>query len=263
LDLIPVLRRGDFLKAIVLICPLVLFLSAVLWFSHNPVSPTPANEASLANPLGFLTSNFVYDGIVNIENILTSSGFLLLVCIFYPRNFRILAVWLLPLVALGAGALAEFTAISTHYTSLGICTIPCSFYGMSAIASGTIGFTVACFLIWFGLEWFGRDRSFQSDAAPNAQLRRNQVIVIVAFVSYILLLLLFSGILGLLILTPTHPQTSTGTSVVSPPPPAVLTEPAPTAFVHSAGLVYGLLFCISLFFQVNRHYHIFGLAPKK
>jgi hypothetical protein len=264
LDRFPALRRSDFLNTILLICPLVVFLSVLLWFSHDPISPTPVNEASLTNPVGFLTSNFVYDGIVNIETILTSSAYLLLVCIFYPRNFRFLAVCLLPLVALGAGALAELTAISTHYTNLGICTVPCSFYGMSAVAAGAIGFTIACFLIWFGLQWLGKiNRIFQSSSVSNTRLRRNRLAVMLAFASYILLLLFFSGILGLLIPVPAHPQTSTGTPAVSPPPPAVLTESTPTAFVHSAGLVYGFLFCISLLVQVNRHYDIFGLAPKK
>jgi len=139
------------LHAAIISAPVIVFTSIIVWFSQNRISPNPTVEASAANPLGLLTSNFVYDGSINIENIAISSVFLLIVCLYYPKQLRIFMVYLLPFIAVAAGALAEFTAISSPYVSSPLCAQSCSFYGMSGVASATVGFTFASFLIAFGL----------------------------------------------------------------------------------------------------------------
>jgi len=214
-------------------------------------------EASAANPLGLLTSNFVYDGSINVENIILSSAFLLVVCLFYPSRLRIFLVYLLPLVALAAGGLAEFTAISSPYLSLPLCAQSCSFYGMSAVASAAVGFTSATFLVAFGLIAVQKVRERTPGRGFAASLRwtglRSEAVLSSAFVAYLVLLLLFSGVIAL----PGAPS-SAGSSSSPPSPPAILTQTPPVMLVHSASLVYGFLLCLATFMQVNRRYHVFA-----
>jgi len=209
--------------------------------------------ASAANPVGFLTSNFVYDGFINIENIGASVAFLLFVSAYYPRVVRIALACLLPLLALGAGALAEMTAVSSSYIDIRVCSVSCSFYGMSGVASASIGFTVACFAILIVCIIFQRQDGIMS---IGATAYRNQAFLLSGFVIYLLFLLYFSGLLAFPVQVAVH-QVQGGSSS-SPSPPAVLTETAPVAFVHSASLVYGFLLSVTTFVCLSRSYRVSG-----
>lgn len=248
--------------AAVVAAPVLAFTLVILWFWYSPISPGPAVEASSGNPAGFLTSNFVYDGYINVENIVASSAFVLLVCAYYPRGLRFFLACLLPFAAVGAGALAELTTVSTSYIDLPFCSGACSFYGMSGIASGTIGFAVASFLIALGIFVLrGRGRLVvKSGDGIFANGRTGLVVLISAFVAYLVLLLVFSGLIALPAATSGgHPS---GGVAPSPPPPAILTQTPPVALVHSASLVYGFLLCLAVLARVNRRYHILVLPGR-
>lgn len=240
--------------------PILLFTLVIVWFSRNPISPEPPVEASIANPAGFLTSNFVYDGYVNIENIVASSAFVLLVCAYYPRDFRFFVACLLPLAAVGAGALAELTTVSTSYVNLTFCSGSCSFYGMSGIASGMIGFAVASFLIALGV-FVLRLRGRHGVKDWNAVFGNGPtglVLLLSMFVAYIIVLLFFSGLIAL----PAAASGGNPPGGASPGPPAILTQTPPVALVHSASLVYGFLLCLAVLVRVNRRYRILVLPAR-
>jgi hypothetical protein len=249
--------RDLFLRALVISAPLIVFTSIVFLFSEYRISPNPAVEASAANPLGLLTSNFVYDGSINVENIVLSSVFLLVVCLYYPRELRIFMVYFVPIIAVVAGGLAEFTAISSPYVSLHVCAQSCSFYGMSAVASAMVGFTVASFFVCFGLivvqRTTGKPTIRRSDTFPDRTGLRGQAILVSAFVVYVVLLLFFSGVIAL----PSPPSGHQSPGGSSSPPPAIFTQTAPVALVHTASIAYGFLLCLATFALVNRRYHIF------
>lgn len=210
----------------VIATPIVAFTLVILWFSRNPISPGPAVEASIANPAGFLTSNFVYDGSINIENIVASSAFVLLVCTYYPRGFRFFLACLLPIAAVGAGALAELTTVSASYINLPFCSGSCSFYGMSGVASGTIGFAIASFLIALGISVLRlRGRLVVKNGNTIFGNGRTGLVVLLSmFVIYMILLLFFSGLITLpSAVSGSHPPGG----VSSGPPPAILTQTPP------------------------------------
>lgn len=241
----------------------MLFVGVILWYAVNRISPGPDVEASLANPAGLLTSNFVYDGWVNIENILASSLFLLGIFLYYPRGLRFFLACLYPLAALGAGALAEFTAISSPYVSLPFCSKSCSFYGMSGMASGTIGFAVASFLIALGLILLQRRGTWSATELDSKLGMRNRgpIGLLSIFLAYMLLLLLFSGLVALASSGSVSGHQGVGGVGVPSPPPAILTQTPPVALVHSASLVYGFLLFLVVFIRVNQRYHI--MAPTR
>jgi hypothetical protein len=242
----------------IIAAPLFIFSAIMFWFSQYRIIPDPTVEASVANPVGLFTSNFVYDGSINIENILSSSVFLLVVCLYYPRPLRVFLVYFLPFAAVVAGGLAELTAISSPYVSLPFCSKSCSFYGMSGIASAMIGFTFAGFAISFALIIVRRAGGFnrRDFLLPEGSRRRSIVVLISSFVLYLLLLLFFSGVIALPRGSSTAP--GGGSSSGPPPPPAIFTQPPPVALVHSASLVYGFVLCITTFILVNRRYHLFS-----
>jgi hypothetical protein len=247
---------GDLLHAALVCLPVVAFTLFMVLLSLDRIAPSAAVEGSSANPVGILTSNFVYDGSVNVLNIVTSSAFLLVVFLYYPRALRTLSAYLLPLVAVAAGGFAELTAISTVYATPRICGVSCSFYGMSGVSNAVIGFTVASFLTCFGLmvlQRRGRLISRQSTRLRASRLR-NQIGLIGVFVLYIALLLAFAGVIAL----PMAGTPSQGSGTAGPPPPrAIFTQAPPTAFVHSASLTYGFLLCVGAVFLVNRRYQLF------
>jgi hypothetical protein len=256
--------RNLALQAALISAPLVVFASIIFWFSRNPISPDPAVEASAANPAGLITSNFVYDGWTNLENIVLASVFLLVVCLFfYPKRLRVFMVYPVPFLAVAAGGLAMLTAISSPYVSLPFCAPSCSFYGMSGVASAMVGFTFASFFISFGLLSVQGTGEGQATGRSVVVSRRNrsrrQAILASALVAYVLLLLLFAGVIAL----PRSPSGSHASGNSSqgttppPPPPPIFTQSRPTLLVHSASLVYGFLLCLATFFLVNRRYHIF------
>jgi hypothetical protein len=252
-------ERDRVFQAAIISAPLVVFASILFWFSRNPISPDTTVEGSAANPLGLITSNFVYDGWVNIENIVLASVFLLIVCLYYPRKLRIFMVYSLPFLAVASGGLAMLTAISSPYVRLPFCAPSCSFYGMSGIASAMVGFTFASFIISFGLIVIQETKG-GSAIRKNIMLRgrtglRSQAILASAFVIYVLLLLLFAGVIAL----PGPPSGNhpPGNSSQGTTPPPIFTQTRPTLLVHSASLAYGFLLCLATFFLVNRRYHIF------
>jgi hypothetical protein len=254
-------QRDALWQTAVVAAPIVAFTLIILWFSRNPISPGPAVEASITNPAGFITSNFVYDGSINIENIVASSAFVLLVCAYYPRDLRFFFACLLPFAAVGAGALAELTTVSTTYVNLPFCSGSCSFYGMSGVASGMIGFAVASFLIALGifvLQLRGT-LAVKNEGAIFGNGRTGLAVLLSMFAVYVVLLLFFSGLITLpAAISGSHPPGG----VSSGPPPAILTQTPPVALVHSASLVYGFLLCLAVFVRVNRRYHILVLPTR-
>jgi len=247
---------GDVLQVIVVCLPIAAFSLVMVWLSEDRIAPSAAVEGSSTNPLGILTSNFVYDGSVNVLNIVTSSVFLLLVLLYYPRVLRILSAYLLPFIAVACGGFAELTAISTVYATPAVCGASCSFYGMSGVSNGVVGFTIASFLICFGIMVLQRrGRLATIERTPFRSNRaRNQIGLVLAFSVYLVLLLAFAG----LIVVPSAGQAAPGTgSAAPPPPPAIFTQTPPVAIVHSASLTYGFLLSIGIFFLVNRRYRIF------
>ena len=248
-------------QAALISAPLIVFSSIIFWFSRNPISPSPTVEGSVANPLGLITSNFVYDGWANIENIILASVFLLIVCLYYPKKLRIFLVYPLPFLAVASGGLAMLTAISSPYVSLPFCALSCSFYGMSGIASAMVGFTFASFFISFGLIII-QDAKRGPAIKQNIMVRgrtglRSQAILASAFVVYVLLLLLFAGVITLPSSPSGNQPSGNSSGTTPPPPPPIFTQTRPTLLVHSASLVYGFLLCLATFFLVNRRYHIF------
>jgi len=238
--------------------PTAAFAAIIAWFSQNPISPNPSVEASAGNLVGLLTSNFVYDGQINIENIAASSVFLVLACLYFPRRIRLYLLYLVPFVSVGAGALAELTAISSPYANLPWCTKSCSFYGMSGVASAMIGFTFASFVLAFAFGIF-RGKNGQSAPLNRARIKtvlRGQTILLAAFAIYVLLLLVFSGLIAL-------PSVPSSASTSGPSPPAILTQTPPVLLVHSASLFYGFLLCLATFVQLNRRYRVFGSRPRQ
>jgi hypothetical protein len=247
---------SDLFHAAIVCLPVVAFTLLMVLLSLDRIAPSAAVEGSSANPVGILTSNFVYDGSVNVMNIVTSSAFLLVVFLYYPRTLRTLAAYLLPLVAVAAGGFAELTAISTVYATPRICGVSCSFYGMSGVSNAVIGFTVASFLTCFGLMLLHRrGRLTPAKGSPlRASRSRNQLGLMVAFVLYLALLLVFAGVIAL----PTSGTPSQGSGTTGPPPPpAIFTQAPPTAFVHSASLTYGFLLCVGAVYLVGRRYEVF------
>lgn len=246
--------RSRSLSAAIVVAPLISFVLLILWFSQNRLSPNPANEASVANPLGLVISNFVYDGHINVENIILSCVFLLIVFLYFPKMLRFTAAFLLPFMALAAAAIAEITAISTP-----LCAKYCSFYGMSAVANAVVGFTVASFVISFVFIFQARRSKLSQRITPlRANRLRNQAILAFAFVMYLILLLLFAGAFTLQTHGPSQ-QTSG-----SAPPTTVfiqttVQESPPVKIVHSSSLVVGFLLFLTLFVLTNHRYRLFML----
>ncbi len=230
--------------------PVVTFTLVIIWFSENKITPTPTVEASAANPIGLLISNFVYDGSINFENIVTSCMFLLIVFLYLPKMLRTFSAFLLPFVAVAAGGIAELTVI---YAGPSICSKYCSFYGMSGVSSAIIGFTVANFAISLAYIILQRTENItgKQKASANSTQFRSQIFLSLAFVIYLVLLLIFAGVIAL---PAAHNPSSSGTTV--PPPPAIFTQTPPVALVHATSLAYGFLLAMSIFVVVNRRYHI-------
>ena len=252
--------RNDFLQFSLVCLPIVALNLTMIWFSVHRIPPVPSVEGSLANPAGLITSNFVYDGWGNIENMVTSSTFLLVVFLYYPGVLRLLSAYLLPLVAIAIGGLAELTSVSTVYLTPTICGGGCSFYGMSAISNGVIGFTISSFLTCFVLMLLkSRGRLCVSPTVPFGTTGlRNKLGLVCAFAFYLVLLLVFAGLIALPTL---HSQSASVTG--GPSPPAILTQTPPVWAVHSASLAYGIVLSVAVFAMVNRRYRFYLPAGSK
>lgn len=254
---------GAALRITLLTAPLLAFTLIMVWFSSHPIAPSPAVEASAANPAGLLTSNFVYDGLMNVENIGVSCLFLLILCLYFPRRVDVYMVYVLPVGAVVAGALGELTAISTQYLSLRVCGQACSFYGMSGMASAIVGFTFAAFFIVFSLTILqdsGRVSAGRFSSLSGRSSLRREVLLALAFVVYVILLLFISGLLALPGATTLGPGSSPSGP---PPPPAILTQSPPVALVHAASLAYGFLLCFITFVLVSRRDRVFTVRTRR
>jgi hypothetical protein len=238
---------GLVLRAAAISAPVIIFAAI----------PNPVVEASLGNPLGFLTSNFVYDGSTNIENIVLSSVFLLIVGLYLPGRLRVFMLWLLPFIAVVAGGLAELTTIASPYLSLPLCAQSCSFYGMSAVSNAMIGFSCGSFFLAYRLTYSERPNSATGPGGSHVRtLLRSRAFLTSSFVIYVLLLLIFVGAFALTSAPTSTANSTSSSSAPSPPPPTLYTQPPPTAAVHSVSLVYGFLFCLATFVLVNRRYRV-------
>ena len=61
-------RAIDIVEAVAVLSPILVVVLAFIWFSIHAIAQSPNIDASIVNPIGFLISNFVYDGLINIEN---------------------------------------------------------------------------------------------------------------------------------------------------------------------------------------------------
>lgn len=249
---------GSLRRAALVVLPVVGLCSILLLLSIHRISPSPSVEGSSANPLGLLVSNFVYDGSVNVENVLASSAFLFVVFVYLPSTLRIASAYLLPFVAVAVGCFAQLTAISSVYVTPRVCAASCSFYGMSGVSNAVIGFTLASFAACLALTLLEKRGRIVARQGPLLRLSglRNQLVLAGALLAYVSLLLLFAGLLTLPL---RHPSVSgVGGQSISVPPPAILTQPPPTALVHAASLAYGFIFCVAIFVMVSRRYGVFA-----
>lgn len=230
--------------------PIVFIASLYLWFSIHPLTPSPQLNAATGNPLGFLVSNFVYDGVINLENIGASCIFLLFLFLFCPKHLRIISGIFFPFIVLFSGSMTELAAISA-------CGSGCSFYGMSGAAGGAVGFTIACTAVTFGYL-------LKNERAGKLKKAGFGLSLIV----YVVLLLFFAGFVAF----PTSPQTQ-ATSPISPTtqpasvswqqpqsvvpvlvhvPSMIAQEPRSVQIGHGVGVLSGLLFFVALFVKSSR-----------
>lgn len=235
------------LSAALVVAPIVAFVSIYMWFSKYPLAQNPSVNASLNNPLGFLVSNFVYDGFINIENLIISCLFLFLIFLYYPRALMNVVALFLPLVAILSGVVTELAAVFT-------CVQYCSFYGMSGVAGGIVGLTFANFSIAFGLIFLARTgRVRERFRAPLLRNEfRNQLILVAALIIYVLSLLTFSGFFAFNSAGPTNPF-----PITVQIPETISNQPHEIQIGHTTGIAFGFLFSIGIFYWVNRRFHLF------
>lgn len=235
------------LGAALVAAPIIIFVSIYAWFSKYPIAQNPSVNASLDNPFGFLISNFVYDGLINIENLLISCFFLFIIFLYYPRALRARVAFFLPLIALLSGVAAELAAVST-------CVQSCSFYGMSGVVGGIIGFTFANFSISFGFLFLVRSRKVKEPfRAPLLENRfRNQAILMISFITYVFSILVFSGFFTLHSGGPTNQF-----PITVQIPETITSQSQPVQIGHTTGIAFGFLFFLALFSWTNHRFHFF------
>lgn len=241
-------RLRDILGAALVVAPLIAFAAAFFWFSKYQISQNPTVNASASNPLGFLLSNFVYDGFINIENLIISCLFLAIIFLYYPRYLRITSALFMPLAAISSGVVAELAAIS-------LCVESCSFYGMSGVAGGIIGFTFANFSISFGLLFLHKDGKIGSQfRAPLLGNRlANKLMLVSSFIAYILLLLIFSGFFEI-----RSGGSSNQFPVTVQIPETIAASPQSVQIGHTTGIVFGFAFFLALFFWTSYRAKLLG-----
>lgn len=236
--------RSRVVEAILVLSPSLGVVLVFIWFSIHKISEGASINASFANPIGFLISNFVYDGLTNTENIALSCAFLLAVFLFCPTFLRIRSALILPVIAVASGVTAELAAAFT-------CGNACSFYGMSGVTGGVIGFTFANFSIMLGLVFTARrgrkvynSRNFGKDMLPRFS-------VPILLVAYVVLLFLVSGFFAV------HPTSSNNPFPITIQVPVSITgESQPVQVGHITGLAFGFSLCLVslLYFFKRRPY---------
>ena len=229
-------------EAAPVLSPILGLVLVFIWFSIHTIPEGENINASLANPIGFLISNFVYDGLTNIENIVLSCAFLLAIFLFCPTFLRIRSAIFLPAIAVTSGAIAELAAAVT-------CGNACSFYGMSGVAGGIIGFTFANFSIILELMFSTRHEKKVHNNFTKDKLPRFSVPVLL--VAYILLLFLVSGFFAI------HPtSTNNPFPITIQVPVSIAGESQSVQVGHFTGLAFGFSLCLALLlYYVKRRPH--------
>lgn len=232
-------KRISVIDCALVFSPLLATVALFIWLSKYTLSQGPSVDASLGNPLGFLISNFVYDGRINVENIALSCAFLLAIFLFYPRVLKIRSALFFPAFALMSGAMTEVAAeIACHGS--------CSFYGMSGIAGGIIGFTLANFSIAMMGTLVPRvNAAVIEDAKLVDKLPRSTVPAL--FVAYVILLFLLSGFFAV------HPVSNGNPFPVSVQVPvSIATESQPVEVGHTSGILIGFLLYLAMFLSLGK-----------
>ena len=229
-----------------MIClPAVAFILVYAWFTYYPIVQSSSVNASASNPLGFVISNFVFDGIVNFENILISCVFLFMLFLYYPRVLRISAALFMPVIGLSSGIVTELAALFT-------CQQSCSFYGMSGVSGGIVGYTFANFLVALAIVSMRRFNTFRdSTLRLRNQLEKNFVLL-ASFFGYIFSLLFLSGFFSI-----QAPQSSNQFPVSVQIPDTILKESQSVQVGHTTGIEFGLFLFALVFAWTNHRFHIF------
>lgn len=224
---------NDLVEAGLILTPVVGVALIFIWYSIHTIAQGTTVNASIANPIGFIIANFVYDGLVNIENIVLSCAFLFVLFLFCPTFLRIRTALLFPAIAVASGVIAMLAATFT-------CGTACSFYGMSGVAGGVVGFTFANFCVVIGLAFFRTNaRSAHIRRYSDAEDKLPRYSVFVLLVSYIILLLVISGFFAI------HPtSTSNPFPIIVQIPISIASESQSVQVGHSTGISFG--FSLSL-----------------
>lgn len=220
--------------------PLIATAAVFVFLTKYALSEGPDINASLGNPLGFLISNFVYDGLINIGNIVLSCVFLLIIFLFYPRFLKIRSALFLPVFALISGVITMLAAEVA-------CRGACSFYGMSGVSGGIIGFTFANFsvvLVGTFLTRRVRNKKVVEDAKIIEKLPRFTVPALL--IAYVLLLLMISGFFSIHQISNSNPF-----PVAVQLPVSIASESHPVQVGHTSGIVVGFLLYLALFISLS------------
>ena len=230
---------GRLLASVLVYVPLLLFDILFIWLSENPISPNPGLEASARNLSGLLYSNFVYDGITNTDFIVIGSAFLVIVLLYCPRRLRTFVALLLPFVAIAAAGLSEGISILSPFSKPPWCIENCPFYGMSGVASASVGYTFASFFVALVVMFAIKAAKVKSEQETPVELGRfrNQLALSTLFIVYLTLFLLY--FLGAF----------TGQT------PAVI-------IVHYVSFATGLLISPIIWVLVNHHYSLFVFVTR-
>ena len=226
--------RSRIVEAFLVLSPSLGVVLVFVWFSIHTITEGASINASSANPTGFLISNFVYDGLTNTENIALSCAFLLAVFLFCPKFLRIRSALFLPVIAMASGVTAELAAAVT-------CGQGCSFYGMSGVTGGVIGFTFANFSIVLGLVFSARHGRKVHNSRDSSKDKLSWFSVTILLVAYIVLLFLVSGFFAL------HPTSSNNPFPITiQVPVSIAGESQPVQVGHITGLAFGFSLCLAL-----------------
>lgn len=228
-------------KTIIVVSPIVSVFLIFLWFSINPISQDTSINASFSNPIGFLISNFVFDGYINVENIVLSCVFLLAIFFFFPGRLKTRSALFFPAIAVTSGAIAELAAALA-------CNQACSFYGMSGVAGGIIGFTIGNYFVAFGIVFFGGkfENAYMMNE-KNAKGRVARLVLPILLSSYIILLLIISGFFSI------HPATGNSPFPITIQiPVSITTESQPVQVGHTTGIAIGFLLYLAVVLAVSK-----------
>lgn len=212
-----------------------------LWFSMNPITQGVSINASFRNPVGFLISNFVFDGYINVENIALSCAFLLAVFLFLPGRLKSMSALFFPAIAVASGAIAELAAALA-------CNQACSFYGMSGVAGGIIGYAIGNYFVAFGIAFISRkfEYVYRIDE-KRARFRAARFVLPILLSSYIISLLIISGFFSI-----RHTASNTFLPITIQVPVSIATESQPVQLGHTTGIAIGFLLFLVVVLAVSK-----------